>query len=81
MRPREIGLITAVELTSEQAAEILGISHALVHHRMDTGRLPFRREGAERRVLQSDVLALKRFEDERREFAAEIGADTDDQTT
>ncbi|WP_048709841.1 helix-turn-helix domain-containing protein, partial [Microvirga massiliensis] len=67
------------ELSPEQAAKVLGISRPLVYHHMDTGRLPFRQVGTHRRVLVNDVLALKRFEEERRLFSRELAEDTDDQ--
>lgn len=47
------------ELSPSQASAVLGISRALVIHRMDSGDLPFRRVGKHRRVLLKDVLALK----------------------
>jgi excisionase family DNA binding protein len=63
----------------EQAAKVLGISRPLVCHPMDTGRIPFRQVGTHRRVLVTDVLAPKSFEEERRLFARELAGDTDEQ--
>ncbi|MBJ6125640.1 helix-turn-helix domain-containing protein [Microvirga splendida] len=68
-----------VEISLEEAAKILGVSRALVRHRMDTGRLPFREDGTVRRVLMRDVLALKSFEEERRPFSRALAKDTDNQ--
>jgi len=66
------------ELSPRQAAKILGISRPIVDHRMDSGRLPYRKVGSHRRVLLDDVLKLRDFEDRRREFSAALAADTDD---
>jgi len=67
------------EITPEAAAGILGISLPLVYHRMDTGRLPFRQVGTDRRVLLIDVQALLSFEDARQQASRELAEDTDDQ--
>jgi excisionase family DNA binding protein len=66
------------ELSPQQAAKILGISRPIVYHRMDSGRLPYRKVGNQRRVLLDDVLKFREFEDRRREFSAVLAADTDD---
>lgn len=67
-----------VEVSPEQAANILGISRPIVDQRMDAGKLPFRGVGAQCRILLSDVLLLKEDEDRRRKSAAALGADTED---
>jgi excisionase family DNA binding protein len=66
------------EVSPEEAAKILGVSDPIVCHRMDSGKLPFREVGAQRRVLLTDVLRLKEAEDRRRKFAAALRADTED---
>jgi predicted XRE-type DNA-binding protein len=66
------------EISPEEAAIILGIHLSIVHHRMDNGKLPFSGIDTHRRVLLTDVLHLKEAEDQRREFAAALGADTED---
>lgn len=67
------------ELSPETAAKILGVSRPVVYHRMDSGRLAFRRIGSHRRVLYKDVLALMAFEEERRAFSKAMSEDTDEQ--
>lgn len=67
-----------LEISPENAAEILGISRPLVYQRMDAGKLPFRSVGTHRRVRVDDVVALKKAEDERRALAAALSADTED---
>jgi excisionase family DNA binding protein len=65
------------EVSPEDAAAILGISRPLVRRRMDSGRLPFRRVGAHRRLRLSDVLELKRQEAPVRDALDELQADTE----
>jgi len=75
----EVLLLNAdAELTPEQAAKVLGISRPLVYQRMDDGRLPFREVGTHRRVILSDVLRLKGFEERKRAAARELADDADD---
>jgi excisionase family DNA binding protein len=64
------------EISPEDAGVILGISRPLVRRRMDCGELPFRRVGAHRRVLLTDVLELKRKEAPVRSALEELRADT-----
>ena len=66
------------ELSPEQAATILGISRPLVVRRMDSGRLPFRYVGAHRRCRLSDVLKLRREEEQQREALDRLASDTED---
>jgi excisionase family DNA binding protein len=49
-----------VEISPNEAAEILGMSRPLVVHRMDVGDLPFRYVGKHRRAKLKDVLAFKK---------------------
>lgn len=62
----------------ERAAEILEISTHLVQHRMDSGKLSFRQVDMHRKIPLADVLALKPLEDQRRSFASDLSADTED---
>jgi excisionase family DNA binding protein len=48
-----------VEVSPNEAAEILGMSRPLVVHRMDRGHLPFHYVGNHRRAKLKDVLAFK----------------------
>jgi excisionase family DNA binding protein len=64
------------EISPEDAGAILGISRPLVRRRMDRGELPFRRVGAHRRVLLTDVLELKRKEAPLRSALEDLRADT-----
>jgi len=66
------------ELSPEQAAKILGVSRPIVYHRMDSGRLPYRKVGAHRRVRLDDVLKLRELERQHREFARALSSDTDE---
>lgn len=68
-------------LTTQQAADLLGISRPTLVKYLDTGRIPHSKAGAHRRVLLSDVLA---FQEERREqqhaaiAATSLAADDED---
>jgi excisionase family DNA binding protein len=61
-----------VEVSPNEAAEILGMSRPLVVHRMDRGHLPFRYVGNHRRATLKDVLAFKEKVDAQRALMKEL---------
>jgi excisionase family DNA binding protein len=62
------------ELTTQQAAEIVGVSRPFFVGLLEAGKVPFHFAGSHRRVYLRDLLAFKRERDrERRESLERMG--------
>ncbi len=61
-----VQLVSAdAELTTREAAELLGMSRTYLVRLIDEGRIPAHMVGSHRRLKASDVLAYRRERDER----------------
>lgn len=74
-----VQLVSAdAELTTRQAAELLGISRTYLVRLVDEGRIPAHMVGTHRRLRAGDVLAYRRTREERlAKVAAVAQADAD----
>jgi hypothetical protein len=65
-------------LDLDEVARILGMSRALVAHRMDRGHLPFHYVGDDRRAKLKDVLAFKKMVDAQQAIMEALADDAED---
>jgi excisionase family DNA binding protein len=75
---RVVILTEDIEISPNEAAEILGMSRPLVVHRMDRGHLPFRYVGNHRRAKLKDVLAFKKKVDAQQALIQALADDAED---
>ncbi len=54
------------ELTTQQAAELLGISRPYLIKLAERGEIPYRRVGNRRKLKRADVLSCQRADEQRR---------------
>jgi excisionase family DNA binding protein len=57
------------ELTTKQAAEVLGVSRPFLIRVLEAGEIPYRKIGRHRRVLMKDVLSYKQTTQVKRQTA------------
>lgn len=61
-------MIVAVsqELTTQSAADVLGVSRQYVVQLLEEGKIPYHKVGSHRRIVMKDVLAFRKQRDDRR---------------
>lgn len=75
---RALVLRSPEELTTEQAAAVLGVSRPTIIRLVDAGKLPARKVGTHRRLTLSDVLSYRELSAARRRQALdEMTADAE----
>lgn len=67
-------LVGDAELTTQQAADLLGISRTFLVRLVDEGKVPAHRVGTHRRLRAADVVAYQARRNARLEAVAEVAA-------
>ncbi|PPJ62268.1 excisionase family DNA-binding protein [Cuspidothrix issatschenkoi] len=73
MQTRKVNLITSDQLTIQEAAKILNVSHAYLTQLLESGEIPDHKVGNTRRIFYQDLIDYKNIIDaKRQETLAEL---------
>jgi excisionase family DNA binding protein len=73
MQTRKVNLTTSNQLTTQEAAEILNVSHAYLIQLLESGEIPNHKVGNHRQILYQDLIEYKNTIDaKRQETLAEL---------
>jgi excisionase family DNA binding protein len=73
MQPRKVNLATSDQLTTQEAAKILNVSHPYLIQLLDSGEIPCHKVGNRRKIFYQDLIEYKNtIDSKRRETLAEL---------
>jgi excisionase family DNA binding protein len=73
MQTRKVNLTTSNQLTTQEAAEILNVSHPYLIQLLESGEIPDHKAGNHRRIFYQDLIDYKNTIDaKRQETLAEL---------
>jgi excisionase family DNA binding protein len=73
MQTRKVNLTTSDQLTTQEAAKILNVSHPYVIQLLESGEIPYHKTANHRQIFYQDLIEYKNIIDaKRQETLAEL---------